>query len=93
MANEKQSGRPTKEQAQAYWRASIRLILILLLIWFAVSYGAGILFRDFLDQFSIGGAPLGFWFAQQGAIYVFVILIFYYCIAMNRLERKYGIGG
>lgn len=77
--------------AKGYWRATIRLTLSLLAIWFIVSYGAGILFRDFLDQFSIGGAPLGFWFAQQGAIYVFVALIFYYCWAMNRLERKFGV--
>ena len=56
-----------------------------------VSFEAGILFRDVLDQVSIGGAPLGFWFAQQGSIYVFVALIFYYCRAMARLERKYGV--
>lgn len=79
--------------AKGYWRAVIRLTLTLLAIWFAVSYGAGILFRDQLDAFSIGGAPLGFWFAQQGAIYVFVALIFYYCRAMNRLERKFGVKG
>lgn len=82
-----------KEKAKAYWAATIRLTLGLLAIWFLVSYGAGILFRDFLDQFSIGGAPLGFWFAQQGAIYVFVVLIFYYCWAMARLERKYDVKG
>jgi len=75
-----------------YWAANLRLTVALLVIWFAVSYGAGILFRDALDQFSIGGAPLGFWFAQQGSIYVFVVLIFVYCAAMKRLERKYGIG-
>ncbi|MEM9989229.1 MAG: DUF4212 domain-containing protein [Pseudomonadota bacterium] len=79
--------------AKGYWSATIRLTLSLLAIWFAVSFGAGILFRDFLDQFSIGGAPLGFWFAQQGSIYVFVILVFYYCLAMSRLERKYGVEG
>ncbi|MEM6648709.1 MAG: DUF4212 domain-containing protein [Pseudomonadota bacterium] len=78
---------------KGYWSATIRLTLSLLAIWFAVSFGAGILFRDFLDQFSIGGAPLGFWFAQQGSIYVFVILVFYYCLAMSRLERKYGVEG
>ncbi|MEM1231378.1 MAG: DUF4212 domain-containing protein [Pseudomonadota bacterium] len=76
---------------QAYWRATLRLTVVLMLIWFAASYGAGILLRDFLDQFRIGGAPLGFWFAQQGAIYVFVVLIFYYCWAMRRLERRFGI--
>ena len=79
--------------ARRYWAATLRLTAILLVIWFLVSYCAGILFRDFLDQFSIGGAPLGFWFAQQGAIYVFVALIFYYCFAMTRLERKYGVEG
>lgn len=74
-----------------YWRDTIRLTMGLLLVWFAVSYGAGILLRELLDQFHIGGAPLGFWFAQQGSIFVFVALIFYYCFAMNRLERKYKI--
>ncbi|MEL6567147.1 MAG: DUF4212 domain-containing protein [Pseudomonadota bacterium] len=78
---------------KGYWSAVVRLTISLLVVWFAVSYGAGILFRDFLDQFAIGGAPLGFWFAQQGAIYVFVGLIFYYCVAMNRLERKFGVKG
>ena len=82
----------TKPDAKGYWAATRRLTLSLLAIWFIVSYGAGILFRDLLDQVSLGGAPLGFWFAQQGAIYVFVALIFYYCWAMARLERKYGIG-
>ena len=82
-----------KTNAKAYWKATVRLTVSLLIIWFAVSYGAGILFREFLDQFSIGGAPLGFWFAQQGAIYVFVALIFYYCWAMARLERKFGVEG
>lgn len=83
----------TPIDAKGYWAATIRLTLSLLAIWFAVSYGAGILFRDFLDQFSIGGAPLGFWFAQQGAIYVFVVLIVIYCIGMNRIERKFGVEG
>ncbi len=76
-----------------YWRATRGLTLRLLAIWFMVSFGAGILFRDVLDQVSIGGAPLGFWFAQQGSIYVFVGLIFYYCWAMARLERKFGVKG
>lgn len=76
---------------QAYWGATIGLTCRLLLIWFLASFGAGILFRDFLDQFHIAGAPLGFWFAQNGAIYIFVGLIFYYCFAMARLERKHNI--
>jgi len=83
---------PKQVDRKGYWPATLRLTAGLLVIWFAVSYGAGILFRDFLDQVSIGGAPLGFWFAQQGSIYVFVALIFYYCWAMARLERKYGVG-
>lgn len=78
---------------KGYWAATLRLTVSLLVIWFVVSYGAGILFRDVLDQISIGGAPLGFWFAQQGSIYVFVALIFYYCFAMNRLERKFNVKG
>ncbi len=81
----------TRENARAYWRATLTLTSVLLVIWFAVSYGAGIVFREQLDQFSVGGAPMGFWFAQQGAIYVFVVLIFVYCWAMRRLERKYGL--
>lgn len=78
---------------KGYWLAVIRLTLTLLAIWFLSSFGAGILFREFLDQFRLGGAPLGFWFAQNGSIYVFVALIFYYCHAMNRLEKKYRIEG
>ena len=76
---------------QGYWRATKRLTIGLLAIWFLASYGAGILFRDFLDQFSIGGAPLGFWFAQNGAIYIFVLLIVIYCVKMTKYERKFGI--
>lgn len=75
---------------QRYWRTNLKYLSILLLIWFAVSYGAGILFKDFLDQFQIGGFKLGFWFAQQGSIYVFVVLIFVYVWLMNRLDKKYG---
>ncbi|MEL8056799.1 MAG: DUF4212 domain-containing protein [Pseudomonadota bacterium] len=78
---------------KGYWRATVRLTISLLAIWFVASYGAGILFREWLDQFSIGGAPLGFWFAQQGAILVFLALIVTYCVAMNRLEKKYGVKG
>tara|TARA_R110002073_G_scaffold110778_2_gene247253 strand:- start:327 stop:617 length:291 start_codon:yes stop_codon:yes gene_type:complete len=76
---------------KAYWLENLTLMAVLLAIWALVSFGAGILFRDVLDQFSIGGAPLGFWFAQQGAIYVFVILIFVYSALMHRIERKYDI--
>ncbi|MEM6708701.1 MAG: DUF4212 domain-containing protein [Pseudomonadota bacterium] len=78
--------------ARGYWAANLRLTTWLMVIWFVVSCGAGIVFREFLDQYSVGGAPMGFWFAQQGSIYVFVGLIFYYCVAMRRLERKFGLG-
>ena len=81
----------TENAFKAYWRENLTIMGVLLAIWFSVSFGAGILFRDTLDQFSIGGAPLGFWFAQQGAIYVFVVLIFVYSFLMHRIERKYGV--
>ncbi|XOV82680.1 MAG: DUF4212 domain-containing protein [bacterium] len=80
-----------KTDAKGYWSATLKLTISLLFIWFACSYGAGIVFREYLDRFSIGGAPLGFWFAQQGAIYFFVALVFYYCWAMKRLEKKFGV--
>lgn len=74
-----------------YWRANLRYLAVLLFIWFFVSYGCGILFADVLNQYRIGGFPLGFWFAQQGSIYVFVLLIFVYVWLMNRLDRQYGV--
>ncbi|MDM7984186.1 MAG: DUF4212 domain-containing protein [Maricaulis sp.] len=80
-----------EDVTRAYWRENLSLMGILLVIWFAVSFGAGILARDWLDQFSIGGAPLGFWFAQQGAIFVFVALIFVYSFRMHQIEKKYGM--
>jgi len=79
-----------QEKASAYWKANLRYLVILLSIWFTVSYGAGILFKDALNTIRIGGFKLGFWFAQQGSIYVFVILIFVYVRLMNKLDRKYG---
>ncbi len=79
-----------QKKATAYWKENLRYLIILLFIWFAVSYGAGILFKDALDSFQIGGFKLGFWFAQQGSIYVFVLLIFVYVRLMNKLDKKYG---
>lgn len=79
-----------QDNATAYWKKNLRYLLILLSIWFAVSYGAGILFKQALDSIKLGGFPLGFWFAQQGSIYVFVILIFVYVHLMNKLDKKYG---
>ena len=77
--------------AQQYWKRNIRYLMILLSVWFAVSYGAGILFVDHLNTIKIAGFPLGFWFAQQGAIYVFVILIFVYVRLMNRLDMEFDV--
>ncbi len=88
-----EAGEPARFDGKAYWRAVIRLTLSLLAVWFLVSFGAGILFRETLDGVKLGGVPLGFWFAQNGSIYVFVALIFYYCAAMDGIERKYRIRG
>ncbi len=80
-----------KENAKAYWRENITLMLILLGVWFTVSFGMGILFIDELDKITFFGFKFGFWMAQQGAIFVFVILIFIYTYKMNKLDRKYGV--
>jgi putative solute:sodium symporter small subunit len=78
---------------RAYWRANLRLLLCLLAVWFVVSYGFGILLVDVLNRVRIPGTgfPLGFWFAQQGSIYVFVVLIFVYVWRMNRLDARFGV--
>lgn len=75
----------------AYWKKNISYMVILLTIWAAVSYGCGILFVEQLNAFSLGGFPLGFWFAQQGAIYVFVVLIFIYYVLMQKLDREFDV--
>jgi len=72
-----------------YWKTNLRYVVILLMIWFAVSYGFSILLVDVLDQFRIFGFKLGFWFAQQGSIFTFVILIFVYVVLMKRLDNKF----
>ena len=77
------------EKQQAYWRENLRYLFILLTIWFLVSFGAGILFKDALNAFTMGGFKVGFWFAQQGSLVVFVFLIFAYVLLMNRLDKKY----
>ena len=77
--------------SQAYWRATLSLLIKVLIIWALVSYGAGILFADSLNGIMLAGYPLGFWFAQNGAIYVFVILIFWYGKKMNQIDRKFGV--
>ena len=80
-------------RTEDYWRRNVRYLVVLLGIWFLVSYGFGILFVDALNAIRIPGTgfKLGFWFAQQGAIYVFVVLIFVYVRLMNRLDREYGV--
>ncbi|HAL42670.1 MAG TPA: DUF4212 domain-containing protein [Gammaproteobacteria bacterium] len=80
-----------KDDNQAYWRANIRLLLILLAIWFTVSFGFGILLVDQLNQIPFFGFKLGFWWAQQGSIYVFVLLILVYSLLMQRIDRKFGV--
>lgn len=79
-----------QEKAKAYWKENIKYLTILLTIWFLVSYGAGILFKEALDTIKVGGFKLGFWFAQQGSMYIFVVLIFVYVRIMNKLDKKYG---
>lgn len=79
-----------RQKAVAYWKENLKYLVILLIIWFLVSYGAGIIFKDALNNIKFGGFKLGFWFAQQGSIYVFVVLIFVYVRIMNKLDKKYG---
>jgi putative solute:sodium symporter small subunit len=81
----------SKSKLQEYWKKNIKIVLILLSIWFLVSYILGIFFVDAVNEFSIGGAKLGFWFAQQGSIYIFVVLIFVYVRIMNKLDKKYDV--
>ena len=73
-----------------YWRANLKIIFSLLLIWFLASFGFGILFSESLDEIQFGGFKLGFWFAQQGSIYVFVVIIFLYVWLMKKLDRKFS---
>lgn len=80
-----------QEAATAYWKENLRLMLTLLVIWFAVSFGAGVLFVEQLNAIQFFGFPLGFWFAQQGSIYTFVVMIFFYVWKMNQLDRKYDV--
>jgi len=79
------------ENNNSYWRENLRLILICLTIWFVVSYGFGLLLVEQLNVIRIGGYKLGFWFAQQGSIYTFVGLIFWYSAQMNKLDKKYDV--
>tara|TARA_B100001989_G_C24538949_1_gene466318 strand:+ start:832 stop:1086 length:255 start_codon:yes stop_codon:yes gene_type:complete len=78
-----------KIKSEAYWKKNLKYLVILLSIWFSVSFGFGILLADELNQIQFFGFKLGFWFAQQGSIYVFVILIFVYIFLMNKLDKNY----
>ena len=80
-----------EENARAYWAANLRLIFTYVAIWVVVSYGCGILLVDELNQIQFFGFKLGFWFAQQGAIYVFLVLIIKYAHSMNKLDRKFDV--
>ena len=81
----------TPENRTAYWSANLRLLITLLFVWFVVSYGCGIIWVDALNTVSIGGYKLGFWFAQQGSMYVFLLLIFVYAMRMGQLDKKFGV--
>jgi putative solute:sodium symporter small subunit len=80
-----------KKKLRKYWRTNLLYLFLLLSVWFLVSFGCGILFVDSLNEIRMSGFKLGFWFAQQGAIYGFVIIIFLYVILMNRLDKKYDL--
>lgn len=80
-----------KSSSNAYWAANIRVITISMVIWFVCSFGLGIILRPALSGISVGGADLGFWMAQNGAIYVFLVLIFAYAAKMNKLDKEHGV--
>jgi putative solute:sodium symporter small subunit len=80
-----------KHDSQGYWKATLGLLGKILVIWFVVSFGAGILFADVLNNIKLGGYPLGFWFAHQGSIYIFIALIFYYAKKMGDIDRQFDV--
>jgi putative solute:sodium symporter small subunit len=79
------------KSGEAYWKATLGLVTQILVVWFLVSFGAGILIADWLNNIHLGGYPLGFWFAQQGSIYIFVALIFIYAKKMDAIDRKFDV--
>ena len=81
----------TPENRKNYWKANLRLVFSCLVVWFTCSYGFGILLVEQLNSIRIGGFKLGFWFAQQGSIYIFVVLIFFYGWRMNYIDQKYEV--
>ena len=80
-----------QQQRDAYWKANLRIMAFCLVIWFIVSFGFGVILAEPLDNFSLFGYPLGFWFAQQGSMLVFLVLIFFYAIRMNSIDKKFGV--
>ena len=76
--------------SKSYWQANLSITIKVLIVWFAVSFGCGIIFKEELDQFTIGGAPFGLWMAQQGSISCFVLLLIAYSFLMNKLDKEYG---
>ena len=91
MVDEKKTKGEISERDHQYWAANLRLIIGILITWATVSYGFGILLRPYLMNVMIGGADMGFWFAQQGAILTFLGLIFFYAIRMNKLDKEFGL--
>ena len=83
--------RVTRAKHASYWRSNLRLMAALLAVWFVVPFGLGIVFVEPLNEIHIGGFPLGFWFAQQGSIYVFIVLVLVYALLMHRLDRDHGV--
>ena len=82
---------PDKKSGEAYWKATLNLLTVILVLWFVVSFGFGIILQPALDSIHLGGYPLGFWFAQQGPIYAFLILIFWYAARMNKIDREHDV--
>ena len=78
------------DRNKSYWRANLKIVSCLMVVWFFCSFGFGIIFSDTLDQFRVGGFKLGFWFAQQGSIYIFILLVFVYVYLMNKLDKNYA---
>lgn len=81
----------TSENAAAYWRENLKLLAMCLVVWFLVSFGFGIILVEPMNTISLGGYPLGFWFAQQGSIFAFLGIIIFYAVTMNKLDQKYGV--
>ena len=81
----------SEDNAKAYWSATLRLLTGILIVWAVVAYGFAIIFAPVLNNIHLGGYPLGFWFGQQGSIYIFIALIFYYAVKMGQIDRKFNV--